>query len=171
MSALNPCMCGCGELVRGTFKRGHHGREKHADSDREQIMSDLAKALAKVRPDEPPQIDPPDVATPVNNDPAPVAPPPVLTPHQGPPAYPASIDHRRWLLAGERPNTPKTNPWIETKCHACLNPMWTRDPLSTWEHGGVCEECLFVQIGDYYDRARQQFGVQARTIPNPFRPR
>jgi hypothetical protein len=90
---------------------------------------------------------------------------------QSPPAYPAPIDRRRWRLASERPGTPKTNPWIQTKCHVCLGPMWTRDHTSTWEHGGICEEDEYLLRSEMSTHNRRQFQVQARTYHDPFRPR
>lgn len=101
--------------------------------------------------------------------PVPVTPEPLVIAPEGPPAHPLPIDRRRWRLAGERPGTPLTDPWIKTNCQNCLLPMWTRDPLSTWEHGGICEECDYVLRTGMADmRAAQQNRMRALVL-NPFR--
>jgi hypothetical protein len=88
----------------------------------------------------------------------------------GPP--PGSIDHRRWRIAAQRPNTPVSNPWIKTNCTNCRLPMWTRDPLSTWEQGGICEECEYVLRSEFHNLNRRQFQTQRRIqFVDPFRPR
>ena len=89
----------------------------------------------------------------------------------GPPPYPQSIDRRRWRLASERPGTSPLQPWIETKCHECVSKMWTRDPTSTWEFGGVCEECEYRLRSGMNEQQGRQYNLQARTIHDPFRPR
>jgi hypothetical protein len=96
---------------------------------------------------------------------------PLVSIIDGPPMHPAPIDRRRWRIASERPGTPLTAPWIATRCHNCRNPMWTRDPLSTWEHGGMCEEDDYILRSELADHGRKQFQQQARTYHDPFRPR
>jgi hypothetical protein len=80
----------------------------------------------------------------------------------GPPAYPAAIDRRLWRLAEDRPNTPPTNPWIETKCGNCLERMWARDPEATWERGGLCQECLYYIVSE---QTQARVNAQNRTAP------
>ena len=86
----------------------------------------------------------------------------------GPPAHPLPINRARWRLAEDRPGTSVTNPWIKTKCHSCLNEMWTRDELSRWEHGGLCEECGWLARENMGDLARKQFQQMARKPWDPF---
>ena len=47
---------------------------------------------------------------------------------------------------------------METKCHGCLNPMWTRDPTAIWEKGGMCEECSYLLITDRQIQQRRSLG-------------
>lgn len=137
------CICGCGEKVwdRGSLKRGH-------------------------------PIDPPNVSRETLEvavaDPLPA--PPVVDASAsilGPPPD-GSIDRRLWRLATDRPSTPKSNPWIGTRCHECKQPMWTKDPLSTWEKGGICEECFWILTDAQVSTTNQQY--RARVYRDPFRP-
>jgi len=88
---------------------------------------------------------------------------------EGPP--PGPVDHRRWRLAAERPGTNPASAWIKTRCCMCKYEMWTRDPLSTWEHGGVCEEDEYILREELATYGRKQFQQQARTFHDPFRPK
>jgi hypothetical protein len=148
---MNLCQCGCGKLVRHRWVRGHQYRagRGHAPQDAA-IVAGIADTL----------VDDPPFAVPTEPPPA-----------AGPPAHPAPIDRRRWRLAVERPGTPPTNPWIETKCNNCISTMWTRDPLSTWEHGALCDECYYVLTSEVHDHGHRQFNRQERTLHDPFRPR
>ena len=67
-----------------------------------------------------------------------------------------------------RPNTPVSGPWMKTNCGNCAGVMWTRDPLSTYEKGGVCDECLYLLTDSLYDQRGKQWQVQRRTFHNPF---
>ena len=134
---MNPCAFGCGEMVAKTYKRGHHFRKKHP--------------LLMVVDMEPQTVVFSQVAD---------------LQFEGPPLHPLPIDRRRWRLAEERPGTPPQDPWLKTQCHSCLNPMWTRDPLSTWEHGGLCEECAYV-VREDVGRTNMHFR-DAPKFHNPF---
>lgn len=127
------CKCGCGETVaKGRrYKRYHHWRKKVIA---EPVVLETPVVIAE-----------PQTAT------------EVAEPYDGPPAYPATIDRRRWRLAEERPGISPRAPWISTRCTNCREPMWTRDPLSTWEQGGICEECLYITVTEMTDaRVKQQ---------------
>lgn len=152
MRQPKPCSCGCGALTWGTFKRGHEqafleGKPPPADTN----VSILEDELELSSEPEALPVSAPSIA-------------------DGPPVG-GPIDRRRWRLASERPNIPKTDPWIKTKCHGCLSPMWTHDPLSIWEQGGVCEECDYIIRTQLSVNDKRQFGVQQRVLHDPFRPR
>lgn len=84
---------------------------------------------------------------------------------------PGRVDRRRWRLASQRENTPESNPWIVTTCHECRERMYTKDPLSTWEHVGLCEECHYLLMSRMHEEGRGQWQHQQRSLHNPFRPR
>ena len=88
-------------------------------------------------------------------------------PADGPPPYPHLIDRSRWRLAEERPGTSQDASWIKTQCHSCLLPMWTRDPLSTWENAGTCEECSYLFREDLGSQVARRNG-SARAPYDPF---
>lgn len=102
----------------------------------------------------------------INADPQPVS----RETTTGPPES-GVIDRRRWRLADMRPNTPSIGPWTVTKCHNCLAPMYTRDPLSVWEKGALCEECSYILRSELHEHGQRHFRIQARGPVDPFRPR
>lgn len=140
-----PCACGCGELAWGKYKRHHYEAWVREHKLYEHSEDPRADALVET----------------INQ----------VVGYKGPPDHPAPIDHRRWRLASDRPSTPKSNPWIKTKCHECLNEMWTRDPLSTWQHGGFCEECEYMLRTEMQSHGQRHWQIQQRTQVDPFRPR
>lgn len=156
---MHPCQCGCGTLVRHRWVRGHQFR---AGRGNKQVDAKIVEQMAQTLVEEP---------APAAFQAIPVDGGIVVKPYDGPPAHPASIDHRRWSLAVDRPNTSLANPWIETKCHNCLGKMWTRDPQSTWEYGGICETCDYTLRNELSDYGKQQLGREARAFFDPFKGR
>jgi hypothetical protein len=143
---MNQCACGCGRETAKIWAPGHN-RKKVGD----QLNPTLVEQLA-------PEPKP---------EPVPVQP----NVEGGPPPHPAPIDRRRWRLASEKPGTSLTNPWIATKCHRCLLPMWTHDQQTTWEQGGLCEECAYTLITERGVHQWHHFQVQQHRLVDPFRPR
>ena len=146
-----PCCCGCGEDV--TMLATSEATEWYKKGHRENPVAppaptggfdELVETLSA----------PPEVSR--------------ETPPDGPPPYPAQLDRRRWRIASERPNILVTSPWIKTQCRNCVLPMWTRDPLSMWEKGGVCEECDYILRSELHEQRHQR--MRSRRMLDLFRP-
>lgn len=161
---MNFCKCGCGTLVKNMWVRNHQYRVGRGNAPVDpEVSEQITQALVDLPfalPEDPPS---PDEPPPEEPSPQPVV--------YGPPPHPFPLDRRRWRLASERPSTPLSDPWIETKCHNCRERMWTRDPTSTWEQGGICEECDYLLHDKMYDIRRSHLNLQVRAYIDPFRPR
>lgn len=177
---LRDCLCGCGQKILGwgnkAYKPGHRPNLA-VQRDQELVSKRVHDVLEQFAEPEPPaeQVtapvaeQPPVQAAAPEPAPAPAPAPVAPTPVFGPPEN-GSIDRRLWRLASER-SGPKSGGWLKTQCRNCVLPMWTRDPMSLWENGGICEECHFLYVSEMQTGDRRQFQIQARTYHDPFRPR
>lgn len=138
---MNLCECGCGGEAKKRFIRGHHLRKS--------VLIDGTQVIIT----EPQTVTFSQVAD---------------LSFDGPPPHPLPIDRRRWRLAEDRPVTPVTNPWIKTYCNQCRQLMWTRDPKSTYEEGGFCEECAYIMREDLRETGNRRAAQMATKPYNPF---
>ena len=145
---MNLCACGCGALVKGRWKRGHHFRKSEVVQQQDGL---------------PESIPHPPLAADAGATPA-LGPSPDC-----PPDYPLPYDHGKYRVAEEPVGTNLHTPWVLGYCLECKSPTWGHNARMVEKNEVLCETDAYMLLTELTDKRVQQQNRPAQRRPiNPF---
>ena len=169
---MNQCLCGCGALVKGRWKRGHHKRSEvvqQQDGAPEVNPQPLSAADAGAIP----ALGPSEQCIGYANG--------CLCPRHNivvgqpsprgdcPPDYPLPFDHGKYRVAEEPIGTDMRAPWVLGYCLECKSPTWTHNARMVEKNEVLCETDAFMLLTELAEKRVQQENRPAQRRPiDPF---